>query len=268
MARNMLPTFQNQVFWDWNMEIAKRTIPGYRVNEIHACHSGLRSSDGIVVLGDESGTVAYPTTAQQLTVVSSSAADDATPVSTTGALGIIISGVGEDDFQINENVDLNGTTPVMTTKSFRRVFQARAIMSSLGNLTNAGDITITHPDGLLQRIPAGLGREGICNYYANAGYKWYPLRLTVRSTGNATILLQQYNDNPGFPGGVGAWISENYFGVTRDIEQIDISQWIGIINSGRDFRLLAKTDSFIPVSIKAHMEIMRIEKDVAYTELV
>ena len=87
----------------------------------------------------QGGALSYLTTSQTMSVVSTSTAD---AVGGTGGRQLYISGLDEDyNFQ-SEVVALNGTTPVITSKSFLRIYSARLIDAGSGE-RNAGKITMT-----------------------------------------------------------------------------------------------------------------------------
>ncbi len=74
-----------------------------------------------------------------LKVSSSSTADVLT--SGTGAWTIRISGLDANYLEVDEDVNMNGTTLVTTTTAFLRVFRVRVLTAGTG-LVNAGDIYI------------------------------------------------------------------------------------------------------------------------------
>lgn len=100
----------------------------------------------------------YLTSAETMDVVSTSALD-AFPAG-TGARRVLITGLDDNFLSINEIVELDGVTPVVTTLSYLRINQA--ICLDVGVLEqNAGDISITATTAMdLQAfIPTGLGKH-------------------------------------------------------------------------------------------------------------
>lgn len=91
----------------------------------------------------EGGTKTFLSAASTLSVVSASTADD---LGGTGANYLQLSGVDSDYNILNELVEMNGTTPVVTTNSFLRINRARVVSSGTGQ-TNAGNITVTAVTG-------------------------------------------------------------------------------------------------------------------------
>lgn len=104
----------------------------------------------------QGGTWVGDTTAQTHDVVSTSAADTAAG---TGARTVRIDGLDANWDPVSEVVTLDGTTPVVTTLSFIRVYCMVVLTAGSGG-TNAGDITTTSTTsgnaGL--QVTAGTGR--------------------------------------------------------------------------------------------------------------
>lgn len=89
-----------------------------------------------------------------LSVVSNSTSDD---VGQVGASKVTIMGTSQDGTAISEEVTLDGTTPVATSKAFRQV--NRAYVSLCGsNRKNSGNITVTHTGTTIAYIGAGYGQ--------------------------------------------------------------------------------------------------------------
>ena len=115
----------------------------------------------------------FPTgSAEALRITSSSAADAAAG---TGARTVRIYGLDGNYAQINEDVTLNGTSNVVTTQTFLRVY--RALVATAGSgLTNAGDITIRHnvtTGNIFSLMLAGKGQAEQANYTIPAGFTGY-----------------------------------------------------------------------------------------------
>lgn len=101
------------------------------------------------------GAYNWITTASPLELVSSSASDTFLGV---GARTVLISGLDENWLRQTETVNLNGLTPVATTKSWLRI--NLLIVASAGtSLTNVGNLTLRSSGGGLVRdyIAAGKG---------------------------------------------------------------------------------------------------------------
>lgn len=135
------------------------------------------------------GLYVYPTTANTLTVVSSSASDTAAG---TGARTVTIEGLDANYDVISETITMNGTTNVITTKTYLRLYRA-TVLTAGSNETNVGDITVTH-NGIanpLGRITANSGQTQISVYTIARGKTGYLTQLDLTSSkntdGHATI---------------------------------------------------------------------------------
>ena len=124
--------------------------------------------------------------AATFSVVSASAGDASAG---TGARTVLLVGLDSDWKPQTEIVTTNGLTPVVTTKTFRRIWRA-VVGSSGATNTNDGNITITETDGSSTQalIPAGNGITQMSHF-------------TVPDEYNAMILKTNRNIFPGGTGG-------------------------------------------------------------------
>jgi len=106
------------------------------------------------------GTYAYPGSAVVMTLASSSASDT--------AVTIRINGLGADYVLQSEDVALNGTSNVLTTKSFLRINNMQTIA---GNAV--GNVTAINGGTTYAKITAGNGNTQMSLYTVPAGYTFY-----------------------------------------------------------------------------------------------
>lgn len=108
--------------------------------------------------GTYAGLPVIPTQAgEALNVVSGSANDTSAG---TGARTIRVEGLDANGSWAEENITLNGTTPVVTTSTWLRVIRAYIVTAGSG-ATNAGAITIKHNTttaNVFSVIKAGRGQ--------------------------------------------------------------------------------------------------------------
>lgn len=95
-----------------------------------------------------------------------------------GAWDIKVYGLDDNFNEINETLILNGTTPITTTKAFRRVFRAYILHSGLATATedaNLGSISITSSTtGFLQaKILPNNGQTSMAIYTVPRGKTAY-----------------------------------------------------------------------------------------------
>lgn len=108
----------------------------------------------------------FPTQATTATIVSSSAADD---LGSTGAQIVLIEGLDADYNEIWEVVNMDGTTPVVTTNSYYRINFFRVVLSGTGK-TNAGNITATVDSKVCGHIKAGESLDHTAVYTVPANH--------------------------------------------------------------------------------------------------
>ena len=106
------------------------------------------------------GAYAYPASAVVMTLASSSASDT--------AVTIRVNGLGAGYVEQYEDVVLNGTTGVNTTKTFLRI---NSMETWIGNAVGA--VSATNGGTLYARITAGNGVTQMSLYTVPAGYTFY-----------------------------------------------------------------------------------------------
>lgn len=171
---------------NWNLQVAMGLITGVTGLSISGYHENVGTSFVPLWHG---ATYTYLNTATPLTVWSDSASD--TDVS------VLISGLDADYLPITETVTLtNGTTGVVTTKSFLRVnnMSLTRIPMNVGviHVGNNGKTTV------LCVIEAGAGRSQQTIYTVPAGYTFYLAQSNwyTNNTGNNTGLYRSWTQTP------------------------------------------------------------------------
>jgi hypothetical protein len=119
------------------------------------------------------GSYAYPASAVVMTLVSSSASDT--------AVSILVDGCGADFVRQTEIVALNGTSNVVTTKSFLRINRMATVV---GNAVGA--ITAINGGVTYAKITAGVGDTQMSLYTVPAGYAFYQTNYTATSNTSVT----------------------------------------------------------------------------------
>jgi hypothetical protein len=147
------------------------------------------------------GAYAYPASAVIMTIASSSASDT--------AVTIRISGLGAGFVLQTEDVALNGTSNVLTTKSFLRINSMQTIA---GNAV--GNVTAINGGVTYARITAGNGNTQMSLYTVPAGYTfyqtYYQADTNTSATSGAYVRLRTYTvDNP--KGGVITALNQTAF---------------------------------------------------------
>jgi hypothetical protein len=134
-------------------------------------------------LTSSGGTYAYPSSAVIMVLTSASASDT--------AVVITINGLDGNFLPISENVALNGTANINTTKSYLRV---NSMTTFSGNAV--GIVTAKNGGTTYAQINAGLGQTQMSIYTVPAGYTFYQTYLQADSntsvTGGAYVRLRTY----------------------------------------------------------------------------
>jgi hypothetical protein len=173
------------------------------------------------------GLYEYPSSAVQMSVVSSDAGDTAQ---------IKIEGLDADYNRISEIVTLTGTTPVTTTQPFLRINSSSVVATP--NLT--GNVTISNGGTTYGYIEGELGTHQGCFYTVPADYSLFIYRIDVNCgtvDTNKTIFIR---NNLQFPSGVEYNVAEASFNASQVSYDRQIPFRIG---EKTDFSFRAKSAS-------------------------
>lgn len=118
---------------------------------------------------EEASDYTFPTSAAQLTLVSTDASDTTQTV--------LIQGLDADFNPVSETKTLTGTTPITTTNSYFRVNDLIVIS---GNVV--GDITLGNGVNNYAVVLAGTGRNQAAVYTVPAGHTFFLLRIDAFCT--------------------------------------------------------------------------------------
>jgi hypothetical protein len=139
------------------------------------------------------GAYAYPASAVIMTLASSSASDT--------AVTIRVIGLGADFVAQTEDVALNGTTGVLTTKAFLRINKMETVA---GNAV--GNVTAVNGGTTYAKITAGNGVTQMSLYTVPAGYTFYQTYYQADTntsvTSGAYVKLRTYTVHNEFVGSV------------------------------------------------------------------
>ena len=138
-----MPSWQRLDYRDTGLSIARGLVGEATAVNIFGFNRTIGTSYE-TVFNDGGGLYQYPSSAVQMSVVSSDAGDTAQ---------ILIQGLDADYKAISEVVTLTGTSPVTTTKSFFRINTAAVV--STPNL--AGNVTISNGGVTYGYIESDIG---------------------------------------------------------------------------------------------------------------
>jgi len=132
--------------------------------------------DTLETIWDHSGQYVYLSSAQQVTVSSSSSSDT--------NMTITVQGLDADYNEISEDVSVAGRAPTTTDASFLRVFRAfyKSGDSLVGDIyIGTGTLTDGVPANVLAVVKADRGQTMMALYAVPAGYTMYILKAHVSS---------------------------------------------------------------------------------------
>jgi hypothetical protein len=164
----------------FDLQVAREQIPGHDHLDLFGYSTAVGSTafgplwEGLTSSG---GNYPFPSSAGTISVVSDSASDT--------AVTVVISGLDANFAKQTESVALNGTTPVVTTKSFLRI---NSVTTIAGNAV--GNVTFTRASTVIAKISAGLGQTQMSVYTVPAGYTLY--LIYFQADGNTTTTSGAY----------------------------------------------------------------------------
>jgi hypothetical protein len=159
---------------DWDLEVAKGNVAN------HSCVSKFGRNDTVGTTPEiiwSEATTPYPwiVNAGTASVVSADADDDGDPVG-DGARTVTIEGLNPSWTAQSEIITMNGTTPVVTSGSWKRI--NRMFVATVGSSeVNEGLIQATVDGNVVAEIPALKGQSFMAIYTipdAVKGYLWEP----------------------------------------------------------------------------------------------
>ena len=154
---------QSKRYEPFELQVSRDQIAGHTALNLFGNTTSLGSTafgplwEGLTGSG---GNYVYPASAVVMTLASSSASDT--------AVTIRIFGLGANFVLQTEDVALNGTTGVVTTKSFLRINKLETIA---GNAV--GNVTAVNGGTTYAKITAGNGLTQMSLYTVPAGYTFY-----------------------------------------------------------------------------------------------
>lgn len=160
------------------LEVSSKRLPGVTPYNIFGVNRAVGT--GWETVWNGPANYVYPSSALQMSLVSSSAAD---------TMAVAISGLDANYNQIADLVTLNGLTPVTTNLNFYRINSA-AILSG----SNVGNISISNGGTVYGYIEAELGATQTCSFTVPVNCSLYIFRINVASgTANGNQYISYRN---------------------------------------------------------------------------
>lgn len=167
------------------LALAANRIPGIELKGT----SGINTAVGATLetICTQGGLRNLLSSAEQLKIVSSSAND--TNSGSAKARRVKIKGIDASGNDLEENVDLNGTTAVTTVGSYRHINDVFVNKVGSGSDFNEGTISVKNnaEDTVLYEIAAGECQQQSASYSIPAGHFGYMTSFVTTATGDCQI---------------------------------------------------------------------------------
>ncbi len=164
---------------DFKLDVARGRVPGMSTVVLRGHNPSQTAASGFVDVS-EFGDLTYLSSAETMNIVSDSTSDDA---GQTGTLTVLVDGVDGDHVAQTEVVVMNGTTNVLTAKSYLRVNTLVGLTDG-GAGWNVGAITATASSAgtIQQKIGATSGVSAGSHYTVPAGKTAHVFKLEFNAT--------------------------------------------------------------------------------------
>jgi len=154
------------------LAVAQGLIPNTSQVNIFSFSDSVKTT--FYTLWELTGTTqyAFPASAAQLVLVSTSASDNTRAT-------ILINGLDSSWNQISETIALNGTSNVTTVNSYLRINSMIMTSTGTGQTTNVGTITAKIGATTYAVIAVGIGRSQAAVYSIPNGYTMYLISINA-----------------------------------------------------------------------------------------
>ena len=167
-------------FEPFDLQVARGQITMHSTVNIYGFQVSVTTSN--IPVWEVAGAYTYPASATTMNLVSSVN----TGADKTGTT-VLISGLDSTYTPISETLTLNGTTVVVTTKSYLRI-QSISLASVTSGVNPTGTITLkdlTNTTTYAQINPS-IGRSQMSIYTVPAGYTFYLSRIDAYTSANGS----------------------------------------------------------------------------------
>lgn len=164
----------------FDLQVARGQIPGHSTVNIYGFQVSVTTAN--IPIWEVAGAYAYPAAATTMNLVSTVN----TGADKTGTT-ILIQGLDLTYRPISETLTLNGTTVVVTTKSYLRI-QSISVSSVTGGVEPTGTITLKDLTNttVYAQINPSIGRSQMAIYTVPAGYTFYLSRIDAYTSANGS----------------------------------------------------------------------------------
>ena len=169
MSRPPSSVTRTGAYEPFELQVARGQIPWHSLVNIFGYQAAV-STAGPYAVWENVAAYVFPASAQQMLVYSSSASDV--------NCRIVITGLDENFDPITEVVILtNGTTGVLTTKSFYRIQSLLATDAAYANPVGIIHVAKSDKSITYGQINAGIGKSQMAVYTVPNGYTFYLMRV-------------------------------------------------------------------------------------------
>jgi len=217
--------------------------------------------DGAVDIWNTKGTyTGQPTGSPETLSIASTSADDTSAGSGMQTMRIYGLHTSSDTTESNELITLTGTTPVVTTSTWYRVY--RCVGESFGaGGSNAGAITVNHSSttaNVFANVPVGLGQTVLAAYTIPASVKGYLANLYIvlsRASGAAGSALVSVRKRTF---GSGGYVATKYYSVTTSVPIHPMSPLYTVVCNPKDdikirVESVSDNDSIVTAEFDLHL---------------
>lgn len=175
----------------FDLAVAQGLVTGYTLLNKFGTNEAIKSTafESIWTGGD---LYPWPTSAQTVNVVSTSANDVAT--TGTGARTVELQGLNSSYIEISETINMNGVTNVLSSNSYLRLHRAKVVTAgSLGH--NEGLITMTQsaaPTDIICQIEAEKSQTLLAIYTVPASTTLYLTSYYFTSENSLPAVVEMY----------------------------------------------------------------------------
>ena len=201
MANGYLTTWQKGQFQpDPFIASGSGMVAGVQVTGIVGHATGLNTGQQYDLYENAATVPLFPffTAAHPIQVVSASANDTSAG---SGAQEVTLTGLDANYNFLQETLEMNGTTPVVTAHSFLRINKAEVTESGTFNSPNAGDITVSQQGGTnvqgIIRAGFGIMASGVYTVAANMSAIVTLVQFSMAGAGAANFGQVGRADNGG-----------------------------------------------------------------------
>lgn len=175
-------------------EVRLGNVPGHKL--IHKFGSNANVGTTLQDIWEEGGIITWMSVAEQISVISSDTVNDI--ATGNGARSVLILGLDDNFNEITETISLL-STPVLTTKSFRRINMMFVVSVGTYTGSNLGDITLTGniTNNIHAKLLIGEGRLSQSQYTIPQGKTGYILdtAITMQTGKQISVNLLCRNDS-------------------------------------------------------------------------